>query len=427
MVRCDRMRKKIIRLKWLLLLAVLGMTACGKREMAEENKAVSAPVLTQGPTGIPTPTITRVPTGTPTPTITPAPTNTPTPTPEIKVTISMAGDILLHDRIENYSVQSDGSYDFDMIFANLSEKISEVDIALVNQEVILGGAELGVSGYPAFNAPYEVGDSLVKAGFDVVLHATNHALDKGKKGFLNCLAFWEEAYPEIGVLGIHESAEDAEDIYITEQNGIRIAILNYTYGTNGIALPKNMPYAVDLLSEEKVLADIKRAEEEADFTIVCPHWGTEYRLTPDKSQRKWTELFLENGVDLVLGTHPHVIEPVEWVTDQKTGHRMLVYYSIGNFVNWTSSTGSGTTDRMVGGLAQVTLKKLADGTVYIAEYGVDAVVCHVEKKTNGITVYPLSEYSEELAEQNAIREQDKTFSFSYCRELCDKVWGELWR
>ena len=229
------------------------------------------------------------------------------------------------------------------------------------------------------------------------------------------------------MLGIHDSAEDQEELYIVETEGIRIAILNYTYGMNGIAMPSDMPFAVDMLEETAIIEDLKLADEQADFVIVCPHWGTEYRLEPDWSQKKWTSIFLEHGADLVLGTHPHVIEPVEWVTNEETGEQMLVYYSIGNFVNWTSGTGAGTANRMVGGMANVTIELDENGKAYIADYGVEAVVCHVEKKTNGVTVYSLSEYSKELAEQNAIRSQDSNFSLDYCVNLCNEVWGDLWK
>ena len=128
------------------------------------------------------------------------------------------------------SLSEGGNYDFSAVFAQMKEEIQAADLALVNQEVILGGAQLGVSGYPAFNAPYELGDALADTGFDVILHATNHALDKGKKGILNCLSFWQENYPDIAVLGIHDSQEAQQEIYVYEQQGIRIAILNYTYG-----------------------------------------------------------------------------------------------------------------------------------------------------------------------------------------------------
>lgn len=427
------MRKQ--KLAWLFAVCFFAAIAGCGQPGAELPKTETAPTLTVSPVvnqvaAVPSdrPTVTATPTGTPAPTatVTPTPTNTPTPTPKPSVTLMMVGDILLHTRIEEYSRNEDGTYNFDAIFANTAEKISAADLALVNQEVIIGGVKLGVSGYPSFNAPYEIGDALVTAGFDVVLHATNHALDKKKNGVLNCLAFWEENYPEIGVLGIHGSAEAQDELYIAEIEGIRIAVLNYTYGTNGIALPEDMPYAVDMLEEAAVTRDLTLAKEQADFVIVCPHWGTEYRLTPDKSQQKWAELFLEYGADLVIGTHPHVIEPVEWMTNEATGEQMLVYYSIGNFVNWTSGTSAGTANRMVGGMANITIELDENGEAYIADYGVEAVVCHVENREDGITVYALADYTEEMAAQNAIRSQDAAFSLEYCVELCNEVWGSLW-
>ena len=341
------------------------------------------------------------------------------------LTLLMVGDILLHTPVEKSALREDGSYSYDAIFENTRERISAADLALVNQEVILGGAELGISGYPAFNAPYEVGDDLVEAGFDVICHATNHALDKGKKGLCNCLNFWETKHPEIAVLGLHSSPDDP--LYIYEKDGIRIAILNYTYGTNGVALPSDMPYAVDLLNDASSIAeDIRYAESVADFTIVCPHWGTEYRLTPDASQQKWTKLFLENGVDLVIGTHPHVIEPVEYVTDEATGHSMLVYYSLGNFVNWTSSSGEGIANRMVGGMAQVTLQRSPEGNVSIKDHRITALVCHLTEGKDGVSVRFLSDYNEDLAKENLICSQDSAFSYSYCVDLCNSVWGSSW-
>ena len=343
-----------------------------------------------------------------------------------QVTLLMVGDILLHTPVEKSAKREDGSYSYDAIFSKTSDLISEADLALVNQEVILGGTELGISGYPAFNAPYEVGDDLVEAGFDVICHATNHAMDKGKAGVVNCLTYWEENHPEIQILGLHDEPDDP--IYIYEKDGMRIAFLNYTYGTNGIALPADMPYAVDLLGNKaKVLSDIAYAESHADFTVVCPHWGTEYRLTADSSQEKWTKLFFENGVDLVLGTHPHVIEPVELLVDDETGHSMLVYYSLGNFVNWTSSSGDGVANRMVGGMAQITLERNEEGEVVISDYGVTALVCHLTSGQDGVTVWPLSDYTDALAEENAIQKQDPNFSLSYCTNLCDTVWGALWK
>lgn len=347
----------------------------------------------------------------------------PEASPEPEIRLVMVGDILLHTPLAESGKKPEGGYDFSAVFANLKEEIEKADVALVNQEVIIGGAELGVSGYPSFNAPYELGDALMDAGFDVVLHATNHALDKRKQGISNCLSFWRENYPDTAVLGIHDSEESQQEIYVFEQQGIRIAVLNYTYGTNGVPLPEDMPYAVDLLQKDRVAADLKRAGELADFVVVCPHWGKEYVLEQTGAQEDWAEFFTENGADLILGTHPHVIEPIEQITSEN-GNQALVYYSLGNFVNWTSGTGAGVSNRMVGGMAQVTIGLNESGEAVITEYGVLPVVCHLEKGFGGVTVYPLAEYTEELAERNEIRKQDESFSLKYCQELAERVFGE---
>jgi len=351
--------------------------------------------------------------------------------PAREYTIVMVGDVLLHTPVEESCKQPDGNYDYESLFTHTKDEISAADLALVNQEVIIGGADLGITGYPSFNADFSLCDSLAGAGFDIICHATNHAMDKGRKGLINCAKYWKENYPQITVLGIHDTADTstscgAEPV-ILDLPDMKIAVLNYTYGTNGIPLPDDMPYAVDLLDEEQVAADIRRAEELADFTIVCPHWGTEYRLTLDASQEKWTKVFAENGADLVLGTHPHVIEPIEWVTDEERDHEMLVYYSLGNFVNWTSGTGEGVANRMVGGMAEVTITKNDHGEVEIADYGVKPMISHVTSGPEGVTTYFLEDYDAVLAEENEIISQDPDFSRECCVNLCDSVWGDLWK
>lgn len=346
---------------------------------------------------------------------------------DAEIDLIMVGDILLHTPIEEYSKQADGTYDYSAIFTNQKEDISDADLSLVNQEVIIGGEDLGISGYPAFNCSYNLANNLESTGFNVILHATNHALDKGKKGVVNCLNNWKTNHPNMTVLGINDSKEASDNIYVYEKDGMKIAILNYTYGTNGIPLPSDMPYAVNMLEEDKVVADIAKAKEISDFVVVCPHWGTEYLLGTDSMQKKWTKIFMDNGVDLVIGTHPHVIEPIEMLTDETTGHQMLVYYSLGNFVNWTSSTGSGISDRMLGGMAKVKLGRDDNGNVVIKDYGVKAIVSHVTSKLNGITVYNLSDYTDELAKENEIIKQDSNFSKEYLVNLANKVWGDSWK
>ena len=343
---------------------------------------------------------------------------------EGELDLVMAGDVLLHLRLAYWSDNGKGGYDFNPIFKTIKPLIEKADLAIVNQETILGGKELKVTGYPTFNGPYELGDALVNAGFDVVLHSNNHALDRGKQGIYNCLNFWKK-YPKIKTVGINTSEAQKKKLCIYEKNGIKVAILNYTYGTNGIPLLKDMPYAVNYLNKKEVISDIKRAEKEADFTIVCPHWGTEYLRGISDYQKAWSQIFVENGVDLVLGCHPHVIEPIKYVTDKKTGHKMLVYYSVGNFVNSTMSNGR-VSDRYIGGLAKVKLKRGADNKVRIAKYGGKATVMHNGGTKFGSRVIPLSSYTDKLAKKNVMKAQDYMFSVKLCKEICNEVWGKLW-
>ncbi len=428
-----------------------------------------APIPTQAALFTPTPTFTvnttpaPIPTQaapfTPTPTTnpigTPTPTFTLTPTPDT-VTITMVGDILLHDRIEADCLTESGTYDYTGIFKNTKEYISSFDIAIVNQEVIIGGRELGISGYPRFNADFTLADAIYDAGFDVVLHATNHMLDKGKTGILNSLNNWKR-FPDIKVIGIYESEEEYENqILYIEKNGIKIAILNFSYGTNGQKIPGDAAYVAGPLLKnpkdadyeenlKKITALLDTARENSDFVIVCPHWGEQYSLKQGTYQKKWNRIFYEHGVDLVLGCHPHVIQPIVVVDSEITTNinkiifddmtkktipadEMLVYYSTGNFVNWTGDLGEGILNRMVGGMPEIRLKRNENGDVVIKDFGVTAIVSHVETGKQKVTVYKFNDYTEELAYANEIKNSAGCeFTLSFCEELLNTVWGNYWK
>lgn len=338
---------------------------------------------------------------------------------KVEVAISMVGDVLMHNPTLKSGLQEDGSYNYDHLFKNVKKHMENTDISLANQEVILGGTDLGISAYPAFNAPQELGDSLVQSGFNTILHATNHTLDKGEKGVDSALTYWKEKHPETTVLGIHESQEDRDKIYIFEKKGFKIAILNYTYGVNGNRIPEDRPYIVDLMDKSQMEKDIQKANELADYVIVCPHWGTEYVFEATDEQKEWTDFFLKQGVDLVIGTHPHVIEPVEWVEDGE--NKMLVFYSLGNFVSCQDKWY-----RMLGAMANVKLLKDADGNVTVTEYGVEPLVTHIAGKTE-YTTYYLKDYTEELAKKNKIRNVDSSFSVEKLKELSKEVFGDLYQ
>lgn len=349
-------------------------------------------------------------------------TQEPTTTaPDIEIDMMMIGDILAHEGVYKSGLMDDGTYNFDHLFKNILSDTAASDINVVNQEVILGGTELGLSAYPCFNSPYEIGDAEVKAGFNVVLGASNHPLDKWTDGLNNCMNFWSTKHPETMLLGLNKSQEEQDTIPIYEKNGFKVALLNYTYGCNGIPLPDSMPYCVNLLDTDKITADVTKAKELADMVVVFPHWGTEYSYEPDSNQVYWTNLFLNLGVDVVLGDHPHVIEPVETIT-REDGHQMVVFYSIGNFV-----CNQNEKPRVIGGMAKVLLvKKASDGSCYIKGYSFEPVIAHIVFGQGKITTYKLSEYTDSLANENWIKQQEgcSDFTISYCQQLCSMVLGE---
>lgn len=324
-----------------------------------------------------------------------------------QVTLLAVGDNLIHIEVVESGKKKDGSLNYDHLYSQLKEEISAADIAVVNQETILGGDDFPYSGYPNFNSPKEIGDALVSAGFDVVLHATNHAMDKGLQGVENTLTFWKSK-PGITMLGINETAEAQNKITIIEKNGIRLALLNYTYSLNGYSLPKDKPYLVNMLDKKKMAEDIKKAEELADFTIVFPHWGTEYVYKATSMQKELTSFYYDHGVDLVIGTHPHVIEPVEWIETEKD-HKMLVYYSLGNFMSYQKEA-----PRMLGAMAGVTITKDERGT-YISDADITPIVTHYENGPADFHygIYKLSDYTPALARVHGVSDIAKNGAMDY--------------
>ena len=309
------------------------------------------------------------------------------------VTMVAVGDNLIHTPIISAAKQKNGTNDFSMLFRNVKKYVKKADIAVINQETIF--VDGNYSGYPCFGSPKKVGKAIVEAGFDVVQHATNHTMDRGTSAITGTLDYWKKRHPEIKILGIHNSKKEASKITVVNKNGIKIAMLNYTYGLNGFRLLYGQEYLVDLLgNEKKIAADIKKAKKQADFVTVFVHFGTEYVYSPDYSQKKWTQFFADQGVDLMVGTHPHVLQPVKYVKG-KNGNKMLAYYSLGNFASNQSQIS-----RVLGGMAEITIVKDKRGT-RIKSYDLEPLVTHFTPARNYYTVYKLSDYTDKLASKHA--------------------------
>ena len=251
--------------------------------------------------------------------------------PEVKeerLSLIMVGDALLHSSLYRDGYQN-GTYDFTSQLEFIKPEIQKHDLAFYNQESILGGTSIGLSDYPNFNSPQEFGDAMIDAGFNLVSLANNHTMDRGVTAIQNSCDYWKTK--DVLTAGSYCSAEDAEEIKNKEKNGIKYTMLAYTYGTNGITVPSDKPYLVNLYSDELAKADIEKVRDKVDLLIVSMHWGTEYRSEPTDEQKREAEYLSNLGVDIIIGTHPHVIEPITYINDT------LVIYSLGNFISAQST------------------------------------------------------------------------------------------
>ena len=221
----------------------------------------------------------------------------------------MVGDALIHSAIYEDAQIADGSYDFKPMLKYIKPISSQYDLAYYNQETILGGADLGYSNYPLFNSPDEVGDAFVDAGFNLVSLATNHTMDKGERGVLHSVNYWSKQTNVVWD-GQRESAEEREKIRVYECNGIKYAFFSYTTWTNGLETPDGKEYLNNVYSPDKAKNDIEKVKDKVDIVIVAMHWGTEYSMGVSSEQQQIANYLSSLGVQLIIGTHPHVVEPI---------------------------------------------------------------------------------------------------------------------
>lgn len=260
----------------------------------------------------------------------------------------MVGDALIHSSIYEDAKVAANSYDFKPMLEYIKPISSTYDIAYYNQETILGGANLGYSNYPQFNSPDEVGDAFIDAGFNLVSLATNHTMDKGEAGVIHSVNYWSTKKDVIWD-GQRTSWEERDKTRIYECNGIKYAFFSYTTWTNGLETPVGKEYLSNVYTPEKAKNDIDKVKGQVDIIIVAMHWGTEYSMGVSDEQVEIANYLSSLGVQLIIGTHPHVVEPVEYINDGKT----LVIYSLGNFIS--DQVG---VERLTGLMMEVTINKV---------------------------------------------------------------------
>lgn len=273
---------------------------------------------------------------------------------------SAIGDILIHDRVYKPAQIADGKFDFTPNLEHVRSLLNDADITIANQESMIGGTEIGLSSYPSFNSPYEIGEVLKDSGVDLVTIANNHTLDRGEKAIQSAISHWNQM--GMPYTGAFLSEEDKKNIRTIEKNGITFSFLAYTYGTNGIETPKDKPYLVNRIEEKNIEQDILKARAISDVVVVSLHFGKEYERLPNEEQKQLAVKTANAGADIIIGHHPHVLQPMEWI-EREDGKRSFVAYSLGNFF-----TGQNGDYKDIGGVLKINVeKKLENGEIELKE------------------------------------------------------------
>ncbi|WP_064093385.1 CapA family protein [Rossellomorea aquimaris] len=306
-------------------------------------------------------------------------------------TLAAIGDILLHNTVYN-DAQHGEKYDFSPMFNPVKEMLGEPDFLIANQESTPGGVELGLSSYPLFNSPKEIVKSLQEVGVDAVTTANNHSLDQGVNGLLSAIDYYESI--SMPYVGAFKSKEDQNEIRTFNINGINFALLSYTYGTNGIPVPKGKEYLVNLIDETKMIEEVGKAKSMGvDLVVLSLHWGNEYQRFPTEDQQRLAKVLTENGVDIIFGHHPHVLQPIE-TYQTGDGRKAVVVYSLGNFLS-----GQKDDYKDIGGMVTVQVEKTMSPKGAIIKYptiGFQPTFVD-ENKYNNYRIYPL-----EFAHKNGL-------------------------
>jgi len=315
---------------------------------------------------------------------------------EYSAKMVMVGDALIHNSVYEAYKKSGNKYDFTGMFKYIKPYIKDYDLAYYNQETILGGKSLGLSNYPQFNSPTEVGDGFLDAGFNLVSMATNHTLDRyygtNGKTVVNSRKYWNskmDENEELIAAGSYTSKEEQDKVIIREKNGIKYALLSYTTMTNGIPVPNGKSYTVNVYNKEQVKKDIEKYRKEGvDLLMVAMHWGIEYVHYPVQEQKDIAKYLASLDVDIVIGCHSHTVQPVTFIDDT------LVIYSLGNFVSSQTHT-----DQLIGGLVDVDIKKTVyhgKTTIELSNVGADLLYTNKNYSYGRFVVYPFSKLNNSI-------------------------------
>lgn len=281
-------------------------------------------------------------------------------------TLTAIGDVMCHNTQYIDAYDSDtGTYDFSYVFDNISSYTKTADICIGNLETSFAGEDRGYSNYPTFNSPDSLADSLKSIGVDVLSTAGNHALDMGFSGLSRTIDVLDKA--DISHLGTYKTQEDQDKVLIKYVKGVKIAFIDYTYGTNGISVPSDKKFCINLIDKDLIKKHIETAKNQnADMIVACMHWGTEYQTKQNSEQEELADFLFQNGVNVIIGNHPHVIQPMEKRTvtlEDGSTRDGFVVYALGNFI--CDQNAVNTRDSII---LNLKITKHTDGSITIDNY-----------------------------------------------------------
>ena len=347
--------------------------------------------------------------------------------PAATVSFTAVGDNLPDDYIGWYADSLvgemwDGKYDYSPLFAPIASYVKDADLSYIDEETHLGGDEIAPQGYPSFNTTDAMATAIVDTGFDLVASATNHSYDWGQDALAHSVELWEKQ--PVAFTGTATTKEQYERIPVVERNGITFALLNYTYGVNAYTQETLPPYAVNFIDEARIASDVARAHEAADVVLVAMHWGTELLTEADEQQLHLAQFLADLDVDVVLGSHPHVIGPMAWVANSKNpDHRTLVAYSLGNFL---AEHEAPMADNILEGMLTCDfVREKEGGPVVVDNVRWIPLVCHQNFERSEFAVYAVDDYTDELAKQcRALSEVENAKTWLY--DETKRIVGEQW-
>lgn len=293
-------------------------------------------------------------------------------------TLTAIGDVMCHNTQYMDAYDSDtGTYDFSYVFDNISSYTKTANICIGNLETSFAGEDRGYSNYPTFNSPDSLADSLKSIGVDVLFTAGNHALDMGFSGLSRTIDVLDKA--DISHLGTYKTQEDQDKVLIKYVKGVKIAFIDYTYGTNGISVPSDKKFCINLIDKDLIKKHIETAKNQnADMIVACMHWGTEYQTKQNSEQEELADFLFQNGVNVIIGNHPHVIQPMEKRTvtlEDGSTRDGFVVYALGNFI--CDQNAVNTRDSII---LNLKITKHTDGSITIDNY--DYVPIYMYKDTS---------------------------------------------